>query len=557
MCMRLRACRAWLHAALVCSFVALSAEAQSSPVPAAPHLERRGNVTQLIVDDKPFLALAGELYNNSATSLEYMKPVWPRLAAMHLNTVLAAVSWAMLERSEGQFDYTLVDGLIRDARAHSLRLVFLWFGSWKNTWSSYAPDWVKRDFERFPRVQLRDGSGTERLTPLSAANRDADARAFAALMRRIREVDGDAHTVIMIQVENEVGVIPDARDHSPAADAAYRQPVPEELMNYLQKHRETINPELRARWRAAGFKTSGDWETVFGPGLETEDLFMAWHYARYIGKVAEAGKAEYNIPMYTNAALIRPSFAPGQYNSGGPLAHSMDVWRAGAPHLDFLAPDIYFEFKRWCAEYDRPGNPLFIPEAAGGAHGAANVFYAMGHHRALGFSPFGIDETARPSAGDGELTRSYEILSQLAPLILQSQPKGLVDAVLLEELTPSQKVRLGDYTLHVSGSSGWSPVPDDAVSPLAAPIPAPHGIFVAVGPNEFYMAGNGLTVTFSPNTPGPPIVGLATVEEGRFVDGGWVRGRTLAGDDTGQGNRLSLRASAGPGILHVTVYRYR
>jgi len=346
--------RTWIYSAVLYPLAALSLGAESKPIPAIPHLEQRGNTTQLIVDGKPFLILGGELYNNSATSLDYMQPIWPRLTAMHLNTVLAAVSWAMLERSEGQFDYTLLDGLIRDARAHHLRLVLLWFGSWKNSWSSYIPDWVKRDFARFPRAQLGNGSGTERLTAFSEANRDADARAFAAFMRRIREVDGDAHTVIMVQVENEVGMIPDARDHSPAANAAYGQPVPGELMDYLREHKDALVPELRAKWQAAGFGTSGNWEAVFGPGLETEDLFMAWHYARYIGKVTEAGKAQYNLPMFANAALIRPSYAPGQYNSGGPLAHSMDIWKAAAPQLDFLAPDIYFEFKKWCGEYDRP-----------------------------------------------------------------------------------------------------------------------------------------------------------------------------------------------------------
>lgn len=329
----------------LCVLAAICVSAQTGQLSSIPHLEKRGNVTQLIVDGKPFLALAGELGNNAATSLEYMKPIWPRLAAANLNTVLAAVSWAMFERSEGKFDYTLIDGLIQDARQQHLRLVFLWFGSWKNTWSSYTPDWVKKDFQRFPRVQLRDGSGTERLTPLSETNRDADARALAAFMRRVREVDGEAHTVIMIQVENEVGVIPDARDHSPAANAAYDQPVSKDLMDYLQKHKETLIPELRAKWQTAGFKSSGNWETVFGPGLATEDLFMAWHYARYIGKLVEAGKAEYILPMYANAALIRPNYAPGQYNSGGPLAHSMDIWRAGGPQIDFLAPDIYFNFK--------------------------------------------------------------------------------------------------------------------------------------------------------------------------------------------------------------------
>jgi hypothetical protein len=374
-------------------------------------------------------------------------------------------------------------------------------------------------------------------------------------MRRIKEVDSQVHTVVMVQVENEVGVIPDARDHSAAANTAYAQPVPRELMDYLLAHKEELSPELRARWQAAGFKPSGNWETVFGPGLETEDLFMAWLYARYIGKVAEAGKAEYALPMFVNAALIRPNYAPGQYNSGGPLPHSMSIWRAGAPQLDFLAPDIYFEFKDWCARYDRPGNPLFIPEANGNAEGAANVFYAVGQHGAIGFSPFGIDGMGSSAGADDDLARSYGVLSQLAPLILENQPKGRVAGVLLGDLTPTQKIRLGDYTLNVSRGGSWRP--GAAVSSQTSLAQIPRGIFVAAGKDEFYMTGSGLTITFAPNTPGPPIVGLATVEEGQFVDSRWVRGRTLAGDDTGQGNSISLRGDDGPPILRVTVYRYR
>ena len=535
--------RLWACAALACSLAAQ---------PPLPHLEKRGAVTQLIVDGRPFLALGGELLNNSASSLEYMQPIWPRLAAMHLNTVLVPVSWAQLEPAEGKFDFALVDGLIAGAHAQNLRVVFLWFGSWKNTWSSYAPDWVKRDFDRFRRVQLANGSGTERLSPFCDANRTADARAYAALLRRIKEVDS-ARTVIMVQVENEVGVIPDARDHSAAANAAYEQPVPRELVEYLNQHKDGLDSDLRAKWQAAGSKTSGNWETVFGPGPQTEDLFMAWHYARYIGKVAEAGKAEYRLPMFANAALIRPNYAPGQYNSGGPLPHSLDIWRAGAPQLDFLAPDIYFEFKKWAGKYDRPGNPLFIPEAAGDAQSAANVFYAVGNHAAMGFAPFAIDSMEAGGPAVREMSRSYEVLGQLAPLILENQTKGRVAAVLLEELTPSQRIRVGDYTLNVSPGGPRRIFPGEPVSPETARGPAPHGIFIAAGTDEFYMAGSSLTITFSPNTPGPPIVGLATVEEGHFVDGRWVRGRVLAGDDTGQGNSVSLRS----GILRVTVYRYR
>jgi len=106
------------------------------------------------VDGKPFLALAGELLNSSATSVEYMKAVWPKLAEAKLNTVLAGVSWNQIEPQEGKFDFRVLDGVIEGARAHNLRLVLLWFGTWKNGLSSYPPDWVKKDFERFPRAQM-------------------------------------------------------------------------------------------------------------------------------------------------------------------------------------------------------------------------------------------------------------------------------------------------------------------------------------------------------------------------------------------------------------------
>ena len=358
-----------------------------------PHLEKRGSATQLIVDGKPFLVLGGELHNSSSSSVEYMKPIWPRLAAMHLNTVLLPVAWETIEPEEGKFDFRVVDGLLEGARENNLKLVVLWFGAWKNTYSSYVPAWVKTNTERFPRVQTSDGRGTERLSPFSTAVRDADARAFAQLMRHLREADGDKHTVLMVQVENEVGVIPESRDHSAVANAAFAAAVPSALTSFLEKHRTALDPDLRAAWEAAGARTTGTWQEVFGKVPLTDDLFMAWHYATYIEHVAAAGKAEYPLPMFANAALIRPNYEPGQYNSGGPLPHSMDVWHAGAPSLDLLSPDIYFnEFAYWAGKYARPDNPLFIPETQGGSPGAANALYAFGHLSAIGFSPFGIED---------------------------------------------------------------------------------------------------------------------------------------------------------------------
>lgn len=259
----------------------------------APHLRTQGSATQLIVDGAPFLILGGELHNSSASSLEYMRPIWERMVALNFNTVLAPISWELLEPEEGVFDFTLVDGLIQDARRHELRLVLLWFGSWKNGQSSYAPVWVKQDPQRFPRVVTRAGEPLEVLTPLAESSREADARAFAALMRHIRIVDGDVHTVIMVQVENEVGVLSDTRDWSALAARAFDGAVPGALLDQLQSHRQELTPELDERWETSGFATAGSWGEVFGAGDATDEIFMAWHYARYVDEVARAGKAEY------------------------------------------------------------------------------------------------------------------------------------------------------------------------------------------------------------------------------------------------------------------------
>src|SRR5437764_4963804 len=229
-----------------------------------PYLRRQGNATQLVVDGRPFLILGGELHNSSSSNIEYMRPIWERLLALKLNTVLAPISWELIEPEEGVFDFTLVDGLIRDARRHDLRLIFLLFGSWKNGMSSYIPLWVKQDYRRFPRVELQNGQTVEVLSTLDEANWQADAMAFTALMHHIREVDGGDHTVIMMQVENEVGVLGDSRDRSDAANRAFAGPVPQELIDQLQQHQHELGAGVRQRWEASGFKTSGSWAEIFG-----------------------------------------------------------------------------------------------------------------------------------------------------------------------------------------------------------------------------------------------------------------------------------------------------
>ncbi len=527
-----------------------------------PHLRTQGTARQLVVDGQPFLLRGGEL-SNSHGEPGFLRPFWPRLQALNLNAVVVPVYWDVIEPVEGRFDFASVDGLLADARAHDLRLVLLWFGSWKNSMSCYAPGWVKADSVRFPRARGSAGQALEILTPFDTTNRDTDARAFAALMRHLREVDGERHTVVLVQVENEIGMIPEARDRSPAADAAFAEPVPAALMDYLAKHREQLAPELRDRWRAHGGRSAGTWTEVFGEGVATSELFMAWSFGRYVEAVAAAGKAEYPLPMYVNAALIRPGYQPGQYPSAGPLPHLIDVWRAAAPAIDFISPDIYFpNFIEWTDRYVRGGNPLFIPEALRSQEAAVNCLYAFGARDGIGFAPFGIESIVEPAAG--WLQASFDLVRQLTPLIVEHQGRGTMTALLplAAEQRRSQEVAFGGLTLNVTYETLAAPALADGVINETGDRPAsratlPAGaIVIQVGPDEFLFGGCGVTVVFTAPAPGAPQIGILSCEEGRYAEGKWQHLRWLNGDQTHQGRHLRLE----PGrfaLQRIKLYRYQ
>jgi beta-galactosidase GanA len=544
----MRPSRGLLLTALALGACATPASRRPQDGEGMPHLSSQGGATRLVVDGKPFLILGGELGNSTASDLNYVRQFWPLFDSLHINTILAPASWELIEPVEGRFDFRSVDGLIGQARTHGKRLVLLWFGSWKNSMSSYVPAWVKRDQARFPRSQLPDGRGMEILSPFSAENRTADGRAFAALIAHLRDVDSRQHTVIMVQVENEIGLIPNAREHSDVADALFTGPVPQALMSYLVSHRDTLAPALRDRWQSNGALTEGSWERVFGRGPATEELFMAWHFATYVEAVTAGGKQAYPLPMFVNAALIRPGRSPGEYPSAGPLPHLIDVWRAGAPSIDFLAPDIYFpNFVEWARAYARPGNPLFVPETGRNPEATpANALYAIGALDAMGFSPFAI-ESYRPGDRLGE---GYAVLQQLAPLILEHEGGGGMAGVRppvsfegVVDDTP-QEVRLGDYVLRVEFL--------DPFGPLEQKLESHGGLIIQLGPDEYLVAGRGITVTFS---AAGATAGIESIWEGAYVDGRWVRGRLLNGDESHQGRHLRIPEDRF-GIQRVRLYRY-
>jgi beta-galactosidase GanA len=534
--------------------VALAATLAFSVHAAAPRLEKQGTTQNLIVDGKPFLILGGELGNSSAASAAYMKPHWPRLQAMNLNTVLAPVYWELIEPAEGNFDWSSVDALLRDARAHEMRLVILWFGAWKNSMSTYVPSWVKRDQQRFPRAQVADGSSVEILSAFGASSREADARAFASFMEYLKKADTQ-HTVIMVQVENEIGMLPIARERGAVADKLFAGAVPSELMRALASRGEALEPELLARWKANGSKSAGTWAQVFGADEWGQEVFTAWHYARFTDALVKAGKARYDIPMFVNAALNRTGRKPGEYPSGGPLPHLLDVWKAGAPSLDFLAPDIYFpNFAQLAARFHRPDNLLFIPEAnnATNSQGPANAFFSFGALDSLGFSPFSIE-----SLGDAPnaLSQSYGVLRQLLPLLIEARGRGRLAgfrATINEDgsiIDSPVKKKLGGVEFTVNFVDPWTPRDGQTIGDHG-------GLVIHAGGEDFWFAGSGVTITFKGADGGPPLVGIDVAEEGEFVDGKWVAGRRLNGDQTHQGRHIRLPPGKAQ-IQKVRLYRYR
>ena len=508
-------------------------------------LRKTDDYTQLLVNGKAFIVLGGELGNSTASSIDYLRNYWQHLEQMNLNTVLVPVYWELMEPEEGRFDFSLLDSILSDARKHNLKLALLWFGTWKNSMSCYAPAWMKTNTRRFPRTVDSAGRSQEIFSVFGKETLEADKRAFAALMRHIRETDVRQKTVLMVQVENEIAMLSTAREHSNVSDAVFNAKLPAELSAYLQKNKNKLVPEFKQKWERQGYRQNDTWVNTFGADIYTDEIFQAWQYAKYTNEVAKAGKKEYNVPMFVNAALPRPGKLPGQYPSAGPLPHLMDVWQAGAPALDMLSPDFYNpNTKYWCDLYVRNDNRLFVPEMRFDKTCAAKAFYILGHYKAIGFSPFSIEE--ENDAGI-PLSKSYKLLQQLVPVIAEKKWQNM-DGYLLDKQEKQSSSLMGKYQVDVShyNTMSWASEAKDSIWTNTG------GIVLQIAADEFLVAGTGMVVVFN-NIDKSLVTNIISADEVSYKNGVEVKGRRMNGDEDHQGRHVRFPVGEW-GIQKVKLY---
>ena len=546
-----------------------------------PHIEKKNGHPVLMVKDRPMILIAGEVHNSDSSSPAYMEGIWNIAKELGMNTLLLPAPWDLIEPEEGCFDFSVPRALIDQAREKEMHIVFLWFGSWKNAECMYAPAWVKQDLKRFPRAQIEKGrnkAGRQvsptipvkmpytTLSYLGQETAQADARAFAAFLGFLKDYDEAEQTVVAVQVENETGLLGAAREVSDEADALFASPVPADFAAYMRNHTDTMTEEIRAAVLAG--KPEGSWQEVFGEAAE--ELFSAYHVARFVNTVAAAGKAVYPLPMAANCWLDKGG-KPGSYPTGGPVSKVHEVWDFCAPNIEVYCPDIYVpQFKAVCDEFTRRGGALFIPESATHSYCAPRLVYTLGHYHAMCYSPFGFDDIGKPFTAIQGFLFGMDV-SDPALKTPQSFAEYAAFGQILREMMPMLAEAYGTDRLQAVSAETDPAIPGPGGNPFAAiPPTMSFGGFrlsvrfqspmnprndgaclcLKISDSECWVVGSACGLTITSADPAKPNLDLLQVEEGRFEAGAWIPGRRLNGDETAS---LSLE---GPAVLHIKFFTY-
>jgi Domain of unknown function (DUF5597)/Beta-galactosidase len=507
-----------------------------------PKLISQNGRHALLINGEPFLILGVQAHNSSGWPA-MLPQLWSAVKEVHANTLEVPVYWEQLEAQQGKFDFSLVDTLLNQARKNKVHLVLLWFATWKNGSSHYMPEWMKREPGKYPNITGKDGKPVDSPSPNIVLTMEADKRAFATFMKYLKKTDGQ-HTVIMVQVENESGSWGSVRDYSPNARKLFEEPVPTEL----------LNPVILTALNVP-VVSEGNWQKVFGD--RADEYFQAWSVARFIGEVAAAGKAEYALPMYVNAALRDPltNPSPTTYESGGPTDNVIPIWKVAAPAIDLLAPDIYLSGSEKILKvidlYDRPDNALFIPEL-GWNGDKAKYLYELIARGGIGFSPFGIDDNGQGSTKTeiterlAPFTQEYTMVAPMMKELAKWGFEGKIKAVVEREDHADQTVDLGVWQAVISFGAGERKASDKINAESNGKM-----MIVQLDENKFILVGTLCRITFHPmgKNEGRSWQFLK-VEEGQFNKGIFKTQRILNGDETDWGGP---RFGSSPKLLQTTL----
>lgn len=498
-----------------------------------PYIDK--NKQCLIVNGQPYFIFGGEVHNSSCSTISYFQEyVISQITDIPVNTLLLPIYWEMIEKEEGQYDMSLVKDIIDIMRANNLKIVFLWFGLWKNGLSTYIPAWMKINRKKYAFCQNEHGESLYTVSPLCFEAIEKDCQAYAELMKFIQSYDKSENTVIMMQVENEVGLLQSDRDYSSLATKYFNEMIPHDLKDYT--HFE------------------GTWQDVFKQ--DAPEIFMTYYYAKAIEKITKIGKEIYPIPTITNVWLNKENEKPGQYPSGGAIFKNLQLYQYLTPSLDLIAPDIYVKTIDEVSQQYASQGLLMIPETRQDKTYMSNIIYTIAKYPLIGYSPFGIEdfhenqETTRlyhflsslgierdafdPSGSLPYLQNIYYDLSKLWPLIFKYRQQNKIYPFIRKNMMKNDCLSISNYNIMVTYLNQEKNING------AGMIIDLDDEWLIYGVNCFMQVSNSVSQ-----------LGILHLEEKKYVDGKWETKRILNGDE-----RYGIYILDQPKLLKVKFHKY-
>lgn len=469
-----------------------------------PYLRKTNGRSELMVNGKPFIILGFQWSCDLSSDEAYVESYLPYAREMGCNTVVIPVYWRDVEPSPGNYRLEDLRKRIFACRENGLKMGVLWFGAYKNAQLWYVPDWVYRDEVQFPRVVRKNGEIFENTAcPLGKNTLQRDKAAFLEVLKEIQRVDSEENTVIVVQIENEAGLL--------ATDRCYCG-------------------TCSRRYAEEGWK-------------EAEE-FTATCMAEYIGELAEAGKALYPLPFYANAWLDMLRFdRPGaDYPSGGPNMKNLRIYAKKAPHLDFVAPDTYEvsyrDFTRVCRAYAEGAGALYIAEhhTGDGSRAEKNIFYALGEYAGIGFDPYCINNNEDPVVTDkGAIAPrihpyidSLRAINGALPVILEARGTPRLKGFVQEDAEKNCLVEMGKYAFLMEYKENG------------------RGMVIKLGEEEYVILGTGFNIRVCSRETSEMVV-PSRCEWGEYgADGNWVKRCTASRESL-----LGFIPFHGPGVVRM------